>query len=97
MKTIIVIISGLADLPDPQLDGKTPLMMADSPALDALARCGCCGTMRVCPEGVTVTRANAVLSLLGYDFSKGEPDSAALARYGRSVSPSPDSEGSDVS
>lgn len=92
MKTIILIISGLADLPDSSLGGKTPLMLADSPALDALAKCGCCGTLRVCPDGVPLTRANAILALLGYDFSKGAPDPEAIARFGKSDSVSPDSE-----
>lgn len=73
MKTILVIISGLADLPDRMLGGRTPLMAAATPALDALARCGCCGTVRVCPEGVKPTRDNAIFALLGYDFSKGVP------------------------
>lgn len=90
MKTILVIISGLADLPETSLGGKTPLMLANSPALDALAKCGCSGTMKVCPEGVSLTRANALLSLLGYDFAKGEPDSDALERFGKSDSVSPE-------
>lgn len=73
MKTILVIISGLADVPDSIFGGRTPLMAASTPALDALARCGCCGTLRVCPEGVEPTRDNAIFALLGYDFSKGVP------------------------
>lgn len=93
MKTIFVIISGLADVADHSLGGKTPLMLAHSPALDALAKCGCSGTLKVCPDGVELSRANAILSLLGYDFSKGAPDAEALARFGKSDSVSPDAEG----
>ena len=90
MKTVIVIISGLADLPDRSLTGKTPLMLAHTPALDALAKCGCAGSLRVCPDGVAPTRNNAILSLLGYDFSKGTPATEALASFGRSSSPAPE-------
>lgn len=81
MKTILIIISGLADLPDTMLGGKTPLMSASTPALDALARCGCCGTLSVCPEEVEPTRNNAILALLGYDFGKGIPTADTLRHY----------------
>lgn len=90
MKTILVIISGLADVPDRSLHGKTPLMLAHTPALDALARCGCAGSMRVCPDGVAPTRNNAILSLLGYDFSHGVPDNSSLASFGKSSFRSPE-------
>lgn len=78
MKTIIVIVSGLADVPESILEGKTPLMLADTPALDTLAHCGCAGVIQVCPEGVHPTRNNAILALLGYDFEKGIPTSEGL-------------------
>ncbi len=81
MKTILVIVSGLADVPDRMLGGKTPLMLASTPALDALARCGCCGTLRVCPEGVAPTRDNAIFALLGYDFGKGVPEVATCRPF----------------
>lgn len=90
MKTVIVIISGLADVPDRSLQGKTPLMLAHTPALDALAKCGCAGSLRVCPDGVAPTRNNAILSLLGYDFSKGVPEAVSLASFGKSASPVPE-------
>lgn len=81
MKTIFIIVSGLADVPDKILGGKTPLMLATTPALDALARCGCCGTLRACPEGVAPTRKNCILSLLGYDFGKGVQDLSEMRHF----------------
>lgn len=84
MKTIILIVSGLADIPEEMSGGKTPLMLASTPALDALARCGCCGTLRVCPEGIVPTRENAILSLLGYDFRRGVPSPQLLSKFGKS-------------
>lgn len=86
MKTILIIVSGLADLPEEISGGKTPLMLASTPALDALARCGCCGTLRVCPDGVYPTRENAILSLLGYDFRRGIPSPESLAKFGKTDS-----------
>lgn len=82
MKTIFIVISGLADLPSPETGGKTPLMLADTPSLDALAKCGCCGSVLPVPDDVPLTRETSVLGLLGYDFRRGIPDPDALARFG---------------
>lgn len=84
MKTILIIVSGLADIPEEMSGGKTPLMLASTPALDALARCGCCGTLRVCPGGIVPTRENSILSLLGYDFRRGVPSPELLSKFGKS-------------
>ena len=72
MKTFFIIASGIADVPDEELGGKTPLMLADTPSLDALAKCGCCGSILTLPDDVALTRENAMLSLLGYDPKKGD-------------------------
>lgn len=92
MKTIFIIVSGVADYPDVELDGKTPLMLARTPSLDALARCGCCGNMKVLPDEVPFSRTGALLSLLGYDMRKQLPDEREIAAFGLSssaVSPDP--------
>ena len=80
MKTIFIVIGGLADLPDSS--GETPLMAASTPALDALAQVGCCGAIRAMEDGVKVTPENAVLALLGYDFSRGEVPASVLSMFG---------------
>lgn len=76
------MISGLADLPYEELEIKTPLMGARTPSLDALARCGCCGAIYTVPEEVPLTRENALLGVLGYDFRRGIPDPADLYKFG---------------
>lgn len=86
MKTIMIVVGGMADLPDDSTGGQTPLMMASTPALDALAKCGCCGAVRTIPEGLPVTTEAAILSLLGYDFSHGLPSSRGLEAFGIGLS-----------
>lgn len=81
----MIIISGMSDLPDAALSDRTPLMAAKVPMLDELARCGCCGTVMTVPEGINPGVSAAVLSLLGYDFSRGVPGEAELAAAGIGV------------
>lgn len=42
-KCALLIIDGLGDLPNPELDGKTPLEAAHTPVFDRLASAGCYG------------------------------------------------------
>lgn len=63
MKTIFIIVSGIADIPDLELEGRTPLMLAATPSLDALAKCGCCGSIMTLADDVPLTKTNAILSL----------------------------------
>lgn len=83
MKTIFIIIGGLADIPDSLMEGKTPLMAAVTPSLDALARCGCCGSVLTVDPAVPLSPHTAILSLLGYDFRRGMPAPEELAAFGR--------------
>lgn len=86
MKTIFIVIGGLADIPDPEHDGQTPLMAASTPSLDALAKCGCCGAILPLGNEVPVTPENAILSLLGYDFSRGIVPLSTLSKFGAGMS-----------
>ena len=43
-KAIIFLADGMADLPLPELGGKTPLEYAHTPAMDEIARLGSSGT-----------------------------------------------------
>ncbi|MDE6533175.1 MAG: hypothetical protein K2M27_06550 [Muribaculaceae bacterium] len=81
MKTILIIIGGMADRPDIELDGRTPLMAASTPSLDALAKCGCCGLINNVPDNESPTLKTAVLSLMGYDFSRGVPSDRTLSFF----------------
>ncbi len=66
MKLILVVLDGLADRPVPELDNKTPLEAADTPALDFIARKGSSGMIDVL-GGIAPESDSAVLSILGYD------------------------------
>jgi 2,3-bisphosphoglycerate-independent phosphoglycerate mutase len=67
MKTIVIIGDGMADYPVPELDGKTPLMVAETPAMDRIAREGCTGLFQTIEEDMPTGSAVANLSVLGYD------------------------------
>jgi len=67
MKYILVIGDGMADDPIPDLDGKTPIQYADTPALDKLADAGeLCHAITV-PEGMQAGSDTAILSIFGCD------------------------------
>lgn len=67
MKHIIFIIDGAADFPIDELDGKTPLMVANKPNIDNLTKKGKCGLFKTIPENFNKGSAVANLSILGYD------------------------------
>jgi 2,3-bisphosphoglycerate-independent phosphoglycerate mutase len=67
MKYVIFLGDGMADYPCPELDGKTPLMVAKKPAMDRIAREGCTGLFRTIDPQMLTGSAIANLSVLGYD------------------------------
>ncbi len=67
MKYLIVVPDGAGDDPVKELDGKTPLEVADIPCIDALAARGEVGTCRTVPEGISPGSDSANLSVMGYD------------------------------
>ena len=52
MKYIIFLGDGMSDLPVPQLDDRTPLMVAVKPNMDRLAREGLAGLVSTVPAGL---------------------------------------------
>lgn len=66
-KTIIILGDGMADYPVPELDGKTPLMVAHTPHMDAIAARGRTGLFRTIEDDMPTGSAVANLSVLGYD------------------------------
>lgn len=68
MKRIIVLGDGMADEPCEALGGLTPLEVADTPALDELARRGRSGLLHTVPDGFHPGSEIAHLSLLGYNL-----------------------------
>jgi len=68
MRYVLLIPDGAADEPRDELDGRTPLAAARTPAMDALAKQGQVGLVRtVPPEAESPGSDVACLSLLGYD------------------------------
>lgn len=67
MKYIVILADGMADLPIPQFDGKTPLEYADTPAMDQLAQSGQVGLVQTVPASMKPGSDVANLAVLGYD------------------------------
>lgn len=67
MKTIILIGDGMADSPLPDLNGLTPLMAADTPAMDQISSEGRNGHFQTIKPNMPAGSAVANLSILGYD------------------------------
>lgn len=81
MKTILIVIAGMADLPDPITRRDTPLNVANIPSLHTLARRG--ELTSLSPLGSHyISHVNSTLSLLGYDLDRGEPSTRELMEYG---------------
>ena len=82
MKTILIIIAGMADLPDPLTLKETPLVVGHVPAMDMLARRGEMTSFPTIEEPHEISHKNALLSLLGYDLERGTPSVEELMEFG---------------
>jgi 2,3-bisphosphoglycerate-independent phosphoglycerate mutase len=69
MKGILVVIDGLGDLPNKQLDGKTPLEAADMSNLDFLATRGEMGHLFPVKPGFVPESDEAVVSIFGNNLT----------------------------
>lgn len=67
MKTIIILADGLADYPIEKFAGKTPLMAANTPAIDRLCAQSRCGRLVTVPDDMPPGSEVANLAVLGYD------------------------------
>ncbi len=67
MKYAVVLCDGMADYPVPELGGRTPMMCADKPHIDALAQKAEVGLVRTVADGLKPGSDVANLSVLGYD------------------------------
>ncbi len=70
MKYIVIIGDGMADFPIDELGGKTPLMVANKPFMNMMAREGFCGKVNTIPEGFSPGSDVAAMSIFGYDPAK---------------------------
>lgn len=67
MKYVVVLCDGMADYPVPALGGKTPMMCAKKPNIDALASKGEVGLVRTVAKGLKPGSDVANMSVLGFD------------------------------
>jgi 2,3-bisphosphoglycerate-independent phosphoglycerate mutase len=70
MKYVIFLGDGMADYPIPELEGKTPLMVAKKPGMDWIAREGRTGLFRTIGPDMPTGSAIANLSVLGYNATE---------------------------
>lgn len=67
MKYVVVLCDGMADYPVPALGGKTPMMVAKKPHIDALAAKAEVGLVRTVAPGLRPGSDVANMSVLGFD------------------------------
>lgn len=85
MKYVLIVGDGMADLPMPDLDGKTPLEALELKGMARLAG-GVMGRVRTCPNGLPPGSDVAFLTLLGYDPLKCYTGRSPLEAAGLGVS-----------
>lgn len=73
MKSIIFLGDGMADRPLAALNGKTPLEVCATPAMDEIARRGASGTFKTLPDGLPTSSDVANMSVLGLDPGRNYP------------------------
>ncbi len=83
MKLAFLIADGMGDYPLKELDGRTPLEVANTPNMDKLAKTGKIGLCRTIPEGMEPGSDIANMAILGFDPSvyhtgRGPIEAAAL-------------------
>ena len=67
MKYVVMLCDGMADLPIPELGGKTPMEAANKPNMDKMAAVGEVGLVKTVDDGMKPGSDVANLSVLGYD------------------------------
>lgn len=90
MKYIILVGDGMGDLPLPELNGKTILEAAQTPAMDDLCRNGELLLVKTVPDGMHPGSDVANLSLLGYEPQKLYTGRAPLEAASMGVRLAPD-------
>ena len=78
MKYAIIIPDGASDEPLNELDGRTPLEAARTPAMDEIAASGRQGLVQTIPPGFESGSDVAIMCLLGYDPAKYHSGRAPL-------------------
>lgn len=90
MKYVICVPDGCADLPVPELEGRTPLEVAQTPNLDALAARATVGRAAVIPEGMPPGSDVGNMSIFGFDPAEHHTGRAPIEAAALGLSLSPD-------
>ena len=67
MKYVVVLYDGMADYPVPALGGKTPMMCANKPLFDGLAKKGEVGLVKTVDDTLKPGSDVANMSVMGFD------------------------------
>lgn len=70
MKNLLILCDGMADFQVPELNGQTPMMKAEKPTMDTLAKKSLIGIVKTVPDSLPPGSDTANLSTLGYDAEK---------------------------
>ena len=70
MKYVVILGDGMADYPIERIGGKTPLMVANKPNIDALCAKGEIGLVKTVPQGLKPGSDVANLAVMGYNPKK---------------------------
>jgi len=82
MKFGYVLLDGCGDRPAPSLNFTTPLLAADTPNMDAVARRSKMGRVVTVGRGIAPESDIAVFNMLGYSFPKGYPGRGVVESVG---------------
>jgi len=80
----------MADLPVPELNGLTPLQVADKPEIDRIARQGLCGFVNTIPAGLAPGSDTANMAVMGYDPRRYYTGRSPLEAISMSIEMEPD-------
>ena len=67
MKYVVILGDGMADWPIEKIGGKTPLMVANKPNIDALCKKGEIGLVKTVPDGLKPGSDVANLAVMGFN------------------------------
>ena len=85
MKCVVIIGDGMADFAIDELGGRTPLMAADTPYMNMMAKNGMCGKVTTIPEGFSPGSDVATMSIFGYDPAQYYTGRAPIEAAGMGV------------
>ena len=86
MKYVILLCDGMADLPIPELNGKTPMEAAHKPNMDYLATIGKMGMARTVYEGLKPGSDVANLCVMGVNPKETYTGRSPLEAAGLGIS-----------